>query len=538
MISTMRTLLIAGLAIAAMALIACGSSGSDESFVLGGSDGGSADFGKAGEEAAFTTSQSRLSALGLEASAPAAIAAPAPIAPPRLAVAATSALRGSSGPAGSPGDTEQAVAELVQQTRIIVRTVDMTLEVAGISTSLDAISAMADEFGGWVVSTNRSDKHQGFIAIRVPADQLDTVIERLRTMAADVQQELTTSRDVTDEYVDTTARLNNLKATEDALLRLFERANTVEETLKVQDSLTDVQSEIERLEGRIKFLEETAAFSLVNVRLVLEPAEMSVDAGMDQTVGVGNVVRYRAFFKPPEGMERFTFEWDFGDGSPPLFSDRTAPTEDEDTRVTATVTHGYFDDRDSPFFAKVKITATGETGIAEGEDTFVVTVTKIPSIEVFGTERVVAEAGEEIELVGTFTRPAEVRNVKYTWDFADGTDPAQGDVAEGETRVTVAHTYADHRNFPFDTRLTITAESDAGDVESSFIVRVQVNEAQGWTVAGWEPTDQLRTAVRTLSAAGQWSVNILIWALIFSPIVAIVGYGGYRGLRRMRNRTP
>lgn len=534
MISTMRTLFIAGLAIAALALVACGStSESDDAFLMGASDGGSKEFAsKDVEEAAFATAQSRVE----PPAAPAPMAPTAPAAVPAPRPSAVAGVPGAPGASGSPGDTEQAVAQLVQQTRIIVRTVDMTIEVAGVSTAIDAISAMADEFGGWVVSTNRSDKHQGFIAIRIPADQLDTVIERLRTMAADVRQELTTSLDVTDEYVDTTARLNNLKATEDALLRLFEQAKTVEETLKVQDSLTDVQSEIERLEGRIKFLEETAAFSLVNVRLVLEPAEMSVDAGMDQTVGVGNVVRYRAFFKPPEGMENFTFEWDFGDGSPPFFSNRTAPTEDEDTRVTATVTHAYFDDRDSPFFAKVKVTATGETGIAEGEDTFVATVTKIPSIEVFGTERVVAEAGEELELVGTFTRPAEVRNVKYSWDFADGTDPAEGDVAEGETRVSVTHTYADHRSFPFDTRLTITAESDAGDVESSFLVRVQVTEARGWTVAGWEPVDQLKTAVRALSTAGQWSINILIWAVIFSPIVAVVGYGGYRGARRMRNR--
>ena len=220
------------------------------------------------------------------------------------------------------------------------------------------------------------------------------MIDELGELAVEVQSEVTTSKDVTDEYVDTTARLTNQQATQDALIRLLERAEKVEDALQVQNELTRVQEEIERLQGRIKFLEQTSAFSLVNVRLSLDSVDMSVDAGADRTVSVGRVARFRATFEPPEDMEEFNFTWDFGDGNR-ITETRTAPTVEEGKRVTATVTHVYGDDRDSPFIVGIEITGFGDEGLADGSDTVIVTVTKIPSIEVFAGESMTVEAGRD-----------------------------------------------------------------------------------------------------------------------------------------------
>ena len=241
---------------------------------------------------------------------------------------------------------------LAIQKRIIIYTVDMTLEIVDVATSVDEVGAMAREMGGWIVSTSRAERHLGFISVRVPAERLDEAVARLREMAVDVQAENASSRDVTDEYVDLTSRLGNLEATETALLRLFDRAATVEEALDVQRTLSQVQGEIEVIKGRINFLEQTSAFSLINVTLVLEPQSMEIDAGGDQIAGRDQPVKFRASFKPPEGIDRFSFVWDFGDGSGPFYSDRTAPTADADTRVTAPVTHVYYDVENSPYFRR------------------------------------------------------------------------------------------------------------------------------------------------------------------------------------------
>ena len=234
------------------------------------------------------------------------------------------------------------------QERLIVRTVDMMLVVDDVSKALDAISGMSQEFGGWVVNSSHQEEHRGFISARVPVDRVDEAIGRLRGMAVEVKSEVSNSMDVTDEYVDIQARTRNLRATEEQLIKLMERAGKVTDLLEVQRELTRVQGELESLQGRAKYLEETSAFSLINVNLELAPAVIEVNGGPDQTVSEGETARFRAAFTPPEGIDEFYYEWDFGDGSGPIAGTRTAPTLDGSSRTTATITHVYNDKRDSP----------------------------------------------------------------------------------------------------------------------------------------------------------------------------------------------
>ena len=455
-------------------------------------------------------------------------AAPAAPAQPKAAGPGAAGVPGAPGSPGAPavmkardpdgGGAQQQVAELATQRRIIVYTVDMTLEVADVAASVDTVSALAQQMGGWVVSTSRAEKHRGFIAVRVPADRLDEVVGRLRGIAAEVVSEVSSSRDVTDEYVDLTSRLGNLQAAEAALLRLFDRAQTVEEALEVRRTLTDVQGEIEVLKGRIAFLEQTSAFSLVNVTLVLEPQDMEVDAGGEQVAGVGHPVTFRAFFKPPEGIDDFTFTWDFGDASPTVFNDRTAPTAEEGVRVTAPVKHFYEDDEGSPFFAEVTITGTGDSGLVEGKASVIVTISEIPVIEVFAGDHIRVEEDEEANFEGSFTRPEGVSDLKFTWTFGDGSTPVSGDVEPGVTTAATSHAYADHRPVSYTATLTVTGKTDSGDVEASDSVTVRVTEKEGYVIGGWSVGGTGKDAVRALSAVGAGLVILAVWLAIFSPV--------------------
>jgi hypothetical protein len=413
----------------------------------------------------------------------------------------------------------------------------MQLVVPSVATSLDEISDLAKRFEGWVVSSDRSLTHRGSISIRVPSDQLDDVILLLRGMAEEVESEVSTSQDVTDEYVDLQSRLTNQRATETALLRLLDRAQSVEAALSVQKELTNVQEEIERMQGRIKLLEETSAFSLVTVRLKLAPTEMLVDAGDDQTVSIRIPARFRATFEPPEGIDEFSFTWDFGDGSEPVFSSRTAPTIEEGKRVTATITHFYSDVKNSPYIVEVEMDGSGETGVTEGSDILIVTVTDIPTVEVFAGEGFVVDQGEDAEFSGSFTRPEGLTNVNYKWDFGDGTAPETGPVPEAATRIDTTHSYKDFRPFPYQAVLTITADSEVGEVEVESNLTVVVREKPAWTVAGWDAGDTGRTAVRTLSAVGAGLATAAIWAGIFSPIWLVLLGLVFVGRGRWKNRS-
>ena len=430
-------------------------------------------------------------------------------------------------------EASRLAMSLPVQDRIIVRTVDMALVVTDVPKSLDAVDSLAQELGGWVLQSSRNQIHRGFMAIRVPAERVDEAIARLRGLAHEVKSENSTSRDVTDEYVDNQARLKNLQATEVQLLKLMERTAKVEELLEVQRELTNVQGEIERLQGRIKLLEETSAFSLINVNLELAPAEMTVDAGPDQTSSEEEPARFRATFTPPEDIDEFRYEWDFGDGSRPVMGTRTAPKIDGESRTTATVTHFYRDMQDSPFIVTFKITGTGEAGIAEGEDTLITTITRVPNIEVFAGRDMTVEEDEELTLTGSFTRPEGISDPTFRWDFGDGSEPVTGDLSGTDTTTTATHVYPNHRPIAFNVTLTVTGTTETGAVKGTSTLRVFVTKATSFS-AGSVKDD----AVGALGSTGRGLARAGIWLGILSPLwVAALAVAGYLVWRHRRSAT-
>ena len=533
MIRSMKTLLLALLPLVLLAAAACGGGDSDERLLLALEDeGASLAFATASRpRETVITEVEVVREVVVEKEVVKAVA----VEPEMLVLVDREAIRDDQVEEFQTDGIESVEEEaaLVSQERIIVRTVEMELEVADVSGSIDSISDLAQDLGGWVVSSDRSERHHGFISVRVPAERLEDAVLQLRALAEDVESEISTSRDVTDQYVDIGARLKNQEATEEALLKLLERAEKVEDALEVQNQLTKVQEQIERLQGRIKFLEQTSAFSLIHVALRLAPIEMLVDGGLDLTSSVGQATKFRATFRPPEGIEDFVVTWDFGDGSRPVITNRTAPTADPDVRRTATVTHVYDDDKESPYFAIVEIRGTGDSGVAEGEDTLTVSVTRLPTIEVFAGESRIADERAELEFAGTFTRPEGLADLTFKWEFGDGTAPATGSVGEG-TRATGTHVYSDHRPQAYTATLTVVGQSPAGEVEASDSIKIFVTESVGWTLSGWSPGDTWKTAVRALSGVGQGLAMFFMWLGIFSPVWIVGGLVGVAIWRRRR----
>jgi hypothetical protein len=154
--------------------------------------------------------------------------------------------------------------------RKIVRTGSMTMEVSDISKSQADIAEMAVQYQGYVVSSNlNADKEQpsGFISIRVPADKFSDALSKLRSLAVKVTYETTNSQDVTEQYMDLKAQLSNYEATEAQYLELLKKADNVKDMLEVQRELSNVRGNIERVKGRIQYLERTSDTSLIEATL-------------------------------------------------------------------------------------------------------------------------------------------------------------------------------------------------------------------------------------------------------------------------------
>ena len=459
--------------------------------------------------------------------APAAVQAPAPAqSAPAPTVAprpqAASQQPSPSGEAISGFDLNRVQASLVQQKRIIIRTVDIDLVVSEVARAMDEVAAVARQFDGWMVSSNRDSTHEGTVSIRVPAQSLDEAVLGVRDVGIDVVSESSSSKDVTDEYVDSQSRLTSLRATEQSLLTLFERADEIDRALEVQNELAKVQVEIESLLGRIRLMEETAAFSLINVSVRLAPVSMPVNVEADRTVSAGEPEQYSARFRPPLGIDEFTFTWDFGDHSEPVSGTGYAPTTVAGELVTATVNHTYANDLDSPYIVQLQILGFGPAGLAEGSATFTTVVKRIPTIEVFaGSDRTV-EQGQTAEYTASFTRSVDLSNFQYRWDFGDGTAPVIGVPDPGEARTTVTHAFDNHRPQAYPVTFTVTADSDAGEVSGSASFSVKVEESEGLVIAGWSAGKNFKSASRALSAILQVLATTLIWVVTLSPIWGIV----------------
>jgi hypothetical protein len=150
-----------------------------------------------------------------------------------------------------------------------------------------AINALANEMGGYVVSSNlyQSFTSSGLevpeasIVIRVPADRLDEALTQIKEGAVEVVRENRSGQDVTNQYVDLQARLKAKEAAEQQLLEIMDQAVRAEDVLAIYLQVQAVQTEIEQLKGQIQYLEESAALSSISVQLIAEEGTQPIQVG-------------------------------------------------------------------------------------------------------------------------------------------------------------------------------------------------------------------------------------------------------------------
>ncbi|MBI4284751.1 MAG: DUF4349 domain-containing protein, partial [Chloroflexi bacterium] len=183
------------------------------------------------------------------------------------------------------------------------------------------------------------DSLHGNITIRVPAGDFGNIMTAIGNLSVEVVSSTTSSKDVTEEYVDLTARLKNLEATEAQLLRILEKAEKVDEILNVQRELSRTRSDIEQTKARMQYLERTSATSLINVSL--EQARLSVKFTANKRfVKTGERVQFIS--QIAGGFAPYSHEWDFGDGKT---STDAAPIHAYSVPGSYTVTLKLTDDR-------------------------------------------------------------------------------------------------------------------------------------------------------------------------------------------------
>ncbi len=227
-----------------------------------------------------------LSACGAAMQAPQLSEEYAPVAPSVGAPAEME--RAASDAAMSGGFAGAPAAAPANAERLVIQNASLTIVVADPSARVQAIADLAEEMGGFVVSSNvyqstfgeaRVLANQGNIVIRVPSEDLHEALRRIKEGASDVRNESINGQDVTAEYTDLESRLRNLEAAEASLREILASATRTEDVMLVFNQLTQVRGEIEVIRGQMRYYDESVRFSAISVDVLPDAADQPLQIG-------------------------------------------------------------------------------------------------------------------------------------------------------------------------------------------------------------------------------------------------------------------
>ncbi len=139
------------------------------------------------------------------------------------------------------------------QDRLVIENADLAIVVKDPKARMAEITALANEMGGYVVSSNLYQSFTSFgqevpeatIVIRVPSERLDEALTRIKEDAVDINYENRTGQDITNIYVDLQSQLKAKQAAEAKLLEIMDQATRAEDVLAIYLQVQQVQTEIE-----------------------------------------------------------------------------------------------------------------------------------------------------------------------------------------------------------------------------------------------------------------------------------------------------
>jgi hypothetical protein len=180
-------------------------------------------------------------------------------------VGGASGATGSGGeavvPATPPGPQVGDISKIIRDGSMSIQ-----LDKDGFSAGFATVSRIARNNGGFVLSSQIRGQRRGMLVIRIPAKRFDDAMLALRSVGV-VQAQSISGRDVTAQYIDLTARLQNAVGQRTVLRNLMGQATTIQETITVQNRLSQVELQIEQIQGQLNFIQNQVAEATVHVEL-------------------------------------------------------------------------------------------------------------------------------------------------------------------------------------------------------------------------------------------------------------------------------
>ncbi len=205
--------------------------------------------------------------------------------------------REASSPA--PGSSTSAASiGFDPASRLVIRTGQASIEVDSLEASITELRRVVQRVGGFVadaaVQSGRNQVRSATLELKVPAARFDDLTEALAPLGR-LQFVNVGAEDVSEEFVDLTARVANGRRLEDRLVELLRtRTGKLQDVLSVERELARVREEIDRMEGRLRFLKTSAQLSTLSVNLY-EPAPIVASHPGRSVIGEAFKTAWRNF---------------------------------------------------------------------------------------------------------------------------------------------------------------------------------------------------------------------------------------------------
>ena len=157
------------------------------------------------------------------------------------------------------------------QGRKIIRNASLSLETENYSSFMTAFEQKTNQYGAYITylsaytnSLSKSENKDAHISVMVPAEKLDDFLTELGTVAVIDSKEISVN-DVTDSYADVDGKIKALETEEKSLLALLEKADKLEDIIKIQDRLSEVRGSLETNRAQLKNYDEQIAYSKADI---------------------------------------------------------------------------------------------------------------------------------------------------------------------------------------------------------------------------------------------------------------------------------
>ena len=146
----------------------------------------------------------------------------------------------------------------------------LSLEVDDIDKASKMVRILVLSHEGRISNSDTGSFEQRYanITLLVPSSNFYQIIDDIKKLSVLVSNENIYSNDVTEEYIDTDARLSVMKDTENRFSKLLQDTENIDEAIKVEKEMMRIRSEIDSLQGRLNYFLKTTENSVLNLRMV------------------------------------------------------------------------------------------------------------------------------------------------------------------------------------------------------------------------------------------------------------------------------